>query len=48
LFEASPTGRATIEFNLPDAPATYRLRAEAHYNGRIGTAEAKIISRPPE
>jgi hypothetical protein len=38
-------GRATVEFDLPAAAATYRLRVDAHQDGRLGSRDQEIRVR---
>jgi hypothetical protein len=40
-------GRARLEFKLPDAAATFRLRVDVHGDGRVGSAVVAIQSRRP-
>jgi hypothetical protein len=45
LLIASPDGKASISFELSDAATTFRVLADAHGDGRIGSGQAEIISR---
>jgi len=47
LLVADENGRATIHFDLSDSVTTFRLAADAHGDGRIGTGQGEIISRIP-
>ncbi len=44
---AGPDGRVQINFDLPDAAGVFRLRANAHGAGRLGSTQAEIIVRVP-
>jgi hypothetical protein len=45
LLIAGPDGKASISFELSDAATTFRVLADAHGDGRIGSGQAEIISR---
>jgi uncharacterized protein YfaS (alpha-2-macroglobulin family) len=47
LLIADAEGRATIHFDLSDAVTAFRLTADAHGNGRLGSGRAEIVSRIP-
>jgi uncharacterized protein YfaS (alpha-2-macroglobulin family) len=47
LLIADEDGRATIEFELSDSVTTFRVRADAHGGGRIGSGGGEIVSRIP-
>jgi hypothetical protein len=47
LLIADQSGRATIRFDLSDSVTTFRVLADAHAGGRIGTGQGQIISRIP-
>jgi len=47
LLIADASGRASLEFELSDSITSFRVRTDAHGNGRIGTGEAEIVSRIP-
>lgn len=47
LLVTDPSGKATIEFDLPDSETTFRVHIDGHTaQGRIGAASAEIVSRP--
>jgi alpha-2-macroglobulin-like protein len=47
LLVADADGRASVRFDLSDAVTAFRLTADAHGNGRIGSGRAEIVSRIP-
>lgn len=47
LLLADEQGEATIEFDLSDAVTSFRLAADAHGGGRIGSSTSEIVSRLP-
>jgi uncharacterized protein YfaS (alpha-2-macroglobulin family) len=47
LLIADADGRASVRFDLSDAVTAFRLTADAHGNGRIGSGRAEIVSRIP-
>jgi len=47
LLIADADGRASIHFSLSDAVTAFRLTADAHGSGRLGTGRAEIVSRIP-
>jgi len=47
LLLADATGRASLKFELPDSAAAFRVRVDAHADGRIGSGGCKIVSRLP-
>jgi hypothetical protein len=47
LLIADADGRANVDFALSDSVTTFRLRADAHGAGRIGSGRADIVSRIP-
>ncbi|MBN2579223.1 MAG: hypothetical protein JXB10_09550 [Pirellulales bacterium] len=47
LLVADAEGNAEIKFDLSDAVTAFRLRADAHGAGRIGSGQAEIVSRLP-
>jgi len=47
LLIADESGRASIEFELSDSVTTFRVLADAHGNGRIGSGDGDVISRIP-
>jgi uncharacterized protein YfaS (alpha-2-macroglobulin family)/uncharacterized membrane protein len=47
LLIAGADGKTPIAFDLSDSVTTFRLRADAHGAGRIGSGRADIISRIP-
>ena len=44
LLITDQDGRATVRFDLPSV-GVYHLRVDGHHNGRLGSAEAKIVSQ---
>lgn len=44
---AGPDGRAEISFDLSDSVTTFRVRADAHGDGRIGSGDGEVVSRIP-
>jgi len=44
---ADEKGRVELSFELSDSLTTFRVRADAHGSGRIGSGEAGLISRIP-
>jgi hypothetical protein len=44
LLIAGADGRASIDFQLPASPGAFRVRAEAHGDGRIGAGDIVIRS----
>jgi hypothetical protein len=48
LLLAGPDGRASLRFRLPPTPGTFVLTADAHGAGRLGSARAILVSRPPK
>ena len=47
LLIAGADGKAPLSFDLSDSVTTFRLLADAHGAGRIGSGRADIISRIP-
>lgn len=47
LLLADAQGRATLEFELSDAVTTFRVSADAHGEGRLGSGGGEIVSRIP-
>ncbi len=47
LLIADADGRASIHFDLSDAVTAFRLTADAHGSGRLGSGRAEIVSRIP-
>ena len=47
LLIADADGRASLHFDLSDAVTAFRLTADAHGNGRLGSGRAEIVSRIP-
>jgi alpha-2-macroglobulin-like protein len=47
MLVADADGRASVRFDLSDAVTAFRLTADAHDGGRIGSGRAEIISRIP-
>ncbi len=47
MLIADADGRASIHFDLSDAVTAFRLTADAHGNGRLGSGRAEIVSRIP-
>ncbi|MBI2480436.1 MAG: hypothetical protein HYV60_17960 [Planctomycetia bacterium] len=45
LFIANESGTATVYFNLPPHPSSYRAIVEAHGADRLGAGELLINSR---
>jgi hypothetical protein len=46
LLSTDAAGEASLRFILPDAATTFRIRVDAHGDGRIGSSENEIVSRP--
>jgi len=44
---ADEKGRVELSFELSDSLTTFRVHADAHGSGRIGSGEAELISRIP-
>jgi uncharacterized protein YfaS (alpha-2-macroglobulin family) len=42
LIVSDPGGTARVRFRVPEGPATYRIQADAHDNGRIGSCREKM------
>ena len=47
LLLADADGRAEVAFDLSDSTGIFRLRVDAHGEGRIGSGTAEVISRIP-
>jgi hypothetical protein len=47
LFIADETGKATVYFNLPQRPSSFRAIVEAHGANRLGSGDLLINSREP-
>ncbi|HJT32863.1 MAG TPA: MG2 domain-containing protein [Pirellulales bacterium] len=47
LLIADAQGQATLEFELSDAVTTFRVSADAHGEGRLGSGGGEIVSRIP-
>ena len=47
MLLADADGRAEVAFDLSDSTGIFRLRVDAHGNGRIGSGTAEVISRIP-
>jgi alpha-2-macroglobulin-like protein len=47
MLIADADGRAPVHFDLSDAVTAFRLTADAHGSGRLGTGRAEIVSRIP-
>lgn len=47
LLIAGADGKAPVSFDLSDSVTTFRLLADAHGAGRIGSGRAEIVSRIP-
>jgi len=47
LMIASPDGKVPLSFDLSDSITTFRLRADAHGAGRIGSVRVEISTQPP-
>jgi alpha-2-macroglobulin-like protein len=45
LMIATQDGKVSLSFALPDSPATFRLHADAHGAGRIGSCRLEIPSK---
>jgi alpha-2-macroglobulin-like protein len=45
LMIAGPDGKASLSFSLPDSISTYRLSADAHGDGRIGSARIDVSTQ---
>jgi hypothetical protein len=47
LLLTGADGRATLEFDLPDRPATFHVTVDAHtVDGRVGSARQQITAAP--
>jgi hypothetical protein len=44
MLVAGPDGKASLRFDLPNAPAAFRVTIDAHGDGRIGSRRLEIIS----
>ena len=42
---ATPDGKVPLSFDLPDSTTTFRLQADAHGAGRIGSCRLDISSQ---
>ncbi|QEG40588.1 MG2 domain-containing protein [Roseimaritima ulvae] len=47
LLVTDSKGQATIRFDLSDSITSFRVHADAHASGRIGSGSAAIVSRIP-
>ena len=47
LLVADADGRATVSFQLSDSITSFRVLADAHGSGRIGSGDGAIVSRLP-
>lgn len=48
LLLTDANGQASIQFELPGVVTTYRVLVDGHVDGRIGSGEGKIISKPSQ
>ncbi len=46
MLVAGPDGKASFEFNLPNAPAALGVTVDAHGDGRLGSRRLEIRSAP--
>lgn len=47
LLITNSQGKASIQFELSDSVTTFRVMADAHSNGRIGSGGGELVSRLP-